>query len=304
MSGVSFYPGFSYEARALEALSEQIFKDFGQHLPESGSRVLFKPNMVKALPRASCGQTDPAFLCALVDRGLDLGWKITVADSPAIGSAEQAAKVSGLWAMLQKRDVPVLSLSGAVEETVEGRRCRIATECVEADAVINVPKLKGHGQLYYTGGIKNLFGCVAGKRKIWHHMHLADREGGRLFAQMLLDHARACHTTLTVMDGIEAMAGRGPIHGEAVFENLVAVSTDPIALDAAVFEHLSGVPAEDPVMSLLLEKQALAQYYHLNLPMGSLGRGAFYFPAREQRKPISFRPWVLARMAWRNLLSS
>jgi uncharacterized protein (DUF362 family) len=41
---------------------------------------------------------------------------------------------------------------------------------MNADVVINLPKVKSHMQLTLTLGVKNLFGCVPGKMKAWWHM--------------------------------------------------------------------------------------------------------------------------------------
>jgi len=49
---------------------------------------------------------------------------------------------------------------------------------MEADVVINLPKLKSHMQLTLTMGVKNLFGCVPGKMKAWWH-----KEPQKIYAQ-------------------------------------------------------------------------------------------------------------------------
>ena len=46
----------------------------------------------------------------------------------------------------------------------------LSKEAMEADVVINLPKLKSHVQLTMSMGVKNLFGCVPGKMKAWWHM--------------------------------------------------------------------------------------------------------------------------------------
>ena len=102
------------------------------------------------------------------------------------------------------------------------------------------------------------------------------------------------------------MAGRGPIHGEAVKENLIAVSTDPVALDwHLVNQHLKGNIQEDPVLNLVDEEPSYHYHREIDLltPMGEPQRGNFYFPSLNERKPISFHPWILMRFAFRNLKS-
>ena len=299
---VILLPCSSYSPPELKPCLELILKEFAQVLPTSGAKVLLKPNMVKALSRESCGTTDPVFLEVLIECGLERGWQISVGDSPAIGSLEQAARANGLYDVLKRLKIPLVQLSGNERSSLDGRDIYTAPQLKNFDAVVNVPKLKGHRQLYFTGATKNLFGCMAGKRKVWQHMHLSDRESGLAFAQMLLDHANKVAPCLNIMDGIRAMAGPGPIHGKPVFEGLMAASTHFTALDAAVFEHLGGEMSEDPLMALA-HRQGLVHQTQVAFPLGRPQRGDFYFPTRAQRAPISFRPWVLLRLLWREWMS-
>ena len=299
---VLLLPCSSYSAPELKSCLELILKEFAQVLPRTGAKVLLKPNMVKALSRESCGTTDPVFIEVLIECGLERGWQISVGDSPAIGSLEQAARANGLYDILKRQNIPLLQLSGNEHSALDDRDIYTAPQLKTFDALINVPKLKGHRQLYFTGATKNLFGCMAGKRKVWQHMHLSDRESGLAFAQMLLDHANKVAPCLNIMDGIRAMAGPGPIHGKPVFEGLIAASANFMALDLAVFEHLGGEIDEDPLM-ILQQRKSPKTPAQLLFPLGRPPRGAFYFPTREQRAPISFRPWVLLRLMWREFMS-
>jgi uncharacterized protein (DUF362 family) len=300
---VMLLPCKSYNLPDLKNCIEHIFKNFAEALPPQGAKVLLKPNMVKALPRESRGTTDPVFLEALIDCGLENGWNLSVGDSPAIGSFEQTAKANGLYEILKRKNIPLVEFSGNFTTSWEGRPVHIAPQLKDFDAIINCPKLKGHGQLYYTGAVKNLFGCMGGKRKVWEHMKWGDQNEGQNFAQMLLDQALVIKPCLNIMDGIMAMAGPGPIHGQPVFEGLIAASTDALALDFAVFKHLSGDASQDPIMVYLHQSNLGPLLTNIVSPLGIPPRGDFYFPSHNQRKLISFRPWILARMAWRDLLS-
>nr|WP_304519455.1 DUF362 domain-containing protein [Clostridium estertheticum] len=41
----------------------------------------------------------------------------------------------------------------------------VARAAYEADVIITLPKLKTHAMMYYTGAVKNQFGCVPGSQK-------------------------------------------------------------------------------------------------------------------------------------------
>lgn len=303
---VMLLPQKGYQHEELIEKIELILNHFAVELPAADAKVLLKPNLVKSAERASAAQTDCEFMRALIVCGQKRNWNITVGDSPAIGSARQVGKTSGLTQVCDTLNVPLITLDGAESKTVDDRDTTIATTLQQFDAIINVPKLKGHGQLHYTGGVKNLYGCVGGKRKIYRHIAMGDKEGGRLFARMLLDVASLVKPCLTIIDGIDAMAGRGPLHGKPVSENLIAASTDPITLDwYLVHEHLGGDIRQDPVLNLVDEQPEYHPHREVELltPWGKPERGDFYFPDQNERKPISFHPWILIRFAYRNLKS-
>lgn len=300
MTAVQLLRCDSYEEGPLKAALAKVFGHWGKVLPPSGAKVLLKPNMVKALPRERQAQTDPVFLATVAELCMDLGHKVIVSDSPAIGSVKQALTANGALPLLERLGVQWADFKPNQTVNIDGRTCHISKSLGEVDAVINCPKLKGHGQLYYTGAVKNCFGCLAGKRKVWHHMHLGDQKDGELFAQMLVDHALAVSPTLNILDGVMAMAGKGPIHGSPVFEGLIAASDDPFALDLAIMKHLGADLHQDPVQVYLTKmRPELVENVSLTVDE-DLKRGDFFFPGAKQRKPISFRPWVLARLAFRS----
>ena len=75
----------------------------------------------------------------------------------------------------------------AVKVTNHGQfhHFEIARAVHEADVVINLPKLKTHGMMTLTGAVKNLFGCIPGRRKVqWHFNAGVNRDA---FARMLVE---------------------------------------------------------------------------------------------------------------------
>ena len=303
-SPVVLLPCKEYDPEAIARLIEDNAKPFQEQLPGTGAKLLLKPNMVKAIKREKCVQTDPIFLEGVMLWGKGRGWELSIGDSPAIGSAHHAAKVSGLDEVCRRQGVPLVEMKGNREEAVGEGTATVTRSLDDFDGVVNCPKLKGHGQLYYTGAVKNLYGCMTGKRKVWLHMKHGDSRAGADFAQMLLDHARAVAPVFNILDGVQAMAGKGPISGTPVSEGMVAMGVDPLELDFHVFRHLGGELEMDPVLKLADAQGCFESETELLCPLGVPARGGFFFPTPEERKPISFRPWVLARMAWRDFRSN
>ncbi|HEY9708716.1 MAG TPA: DUF362 domain-containing protein, partial [Oculatellaceae cyanobacterium] len=124
---------------------------------------------------------------------------------------------------------------------------RLCKEAMEADVVINLPKVKSHMQLTLTMGVKNLFGCVPGKMKAWWHMEAGKDE--KRFGEMLVETARAINPDLTILDGIIGHEGNGPSGGEPRQLNVLAASSDVFALDRSIVDILNVDPALVPTVA-------------------------------------------------------
>ncbi len=101
---------------------------------------------------------------------------------------------------------------------------------LDADAIVNISKLKTHGLTAFTGAIKNVFGCIPGVRKGLFHVQAA--ENREVFAQMLVDLLGAVRPSVNVMDAVVAMEGEGPNAGRPKQLGIILASSDPVALDA------------------------------------------------------------------------
>jgi ferredoxin len=119
-----------------------------------------------------------------------------------------------------------------------------------------MPKLKTHGQMTLTLGVKNMFGAVPGTRKTqWHLAAGADRMH---FARMLVDLYRKVSPELTLMDGIVGMQGNGPQNGDPRKLGVIVASEDAVALDAVVCEML-GLKRERMATILAAEEMGAGQ---------------------------------------------
>ncbi|MCX7594827.1 MAG: DUF362 domain-containing protein, partial [Fischerella sp.] len=173
---------------------------------------------------------------------IEAGGKPFLGDSPAFGSARGVAVANGYLPLIEELNLPIIDFHGHRYQTVskEFNHLLLSKEAMEADVVINLPKVKSHVQLVLTLGVKNLFGCVPGKMKAWWHME-AGKDANR-FAEMLVETARAINPHLTILDGIIGHEGNGPSGGEPRLLGILGASTDVFALDRTIVEILS-VPA-------------------------------------------------------------
>lgn len=199
-----------------------------------GQRVLVKPNLIGLVPPERPATTHPAFIRALVELLQAEGCEPVVADSPAWGDIHRVAKTVGLL------DVPLLALNHPRKVSMPPgsvlRNLHLDAQVLDADVVINVPKVKMHCQLVMSGAVKNLYGCISGRRKALLHF-LLGRHPLR-FAHLLLDVAEQVKPALTLMDGITAMDRHGPIRGQPRHLGLILAGANCTALDRALAELL------------------------------------------------------------------
>jgi uncharacterized protein (DUF362 family)/Pyruvate/2-oxoacid:ferredoxin oxidoreductase delta subunit len=209
-----------------------------------GNSVLLKPNLLGARQPEKRITTDPSFVKAVAKIVLDEGGIPIIGDSPAIESFKRVAAKTGMALIAEELGIKLVELKNPTLVRLSNdsvfKNIEIASQALEADVVINLPKLKTHSQMLLTLGVKNLFGTVVAQRKAeWHHMAGVDRD---TFASLLLDIYRAVKPELTIMDGIWGMEGHGPANGEPRQLNLIMASIDPVAMDMVIC-HLLGVPA-------------------------------------------------------------
>ncbi|MBW4667665.1 MAG: DUF362 domain-containing protein [Cyanomargarita calcarea GSE-NOS-MK-12-04C] len=248
---VSLIRATSYEYEALRESLQTLLEHHGgmAAFVKPGQRVLLKPNLLTgARPTKEC-TTRPELVYAVAQMVIECGGTPFLGDSPAFGSAKGVAQANGYQPILKELNLPIVEFQGKRYETVnqEFNHLLLCKEAMEADVVINLPKLKSHVQLTLTMGTKNLFGCVPGKMKAWWHME-AGKDANR-FAEMLVETARAINPNLTILDGIIGHEGNGPSGGEPRPLGILAASTDVFALDRAIVEILKVSPEQVPTVA-------------------------------------------------------
>lgn len=245
MEKASFALCDSYEEPGLEAAVRRAAELAGgiEDLIKPGDRVLIKPNMLSAHPPDRCITTHPGVVKAVGRMVLDLGARPFIGDSPALDGFRRTAAKSGLAEAAEALGVSIGPLTDSIRTACpEGsfyKSLELAREALEADVVLNLPKLKTHCQMLLTLGVKNMFGTVVSQRKAeWHLAAGLNRE---TFASLLIDIYLTTAPALTIMDGVWGMEGRGPGNGRPKFVGFLAASRDALGLDLEICRIL-GVP--------------------------------------------------------------
>ena len=157
-----------------------------QTFVKKGNRVLIKPNLLYGKSPEKAVTTHPSILRGMIQIVRETGGVPFIGDSPSIGSLMKAAEKAGIKAVADEMECPLVELNRPVFPPKGGgkifKQLEIDQTVLEADVIINLPKLKTHTLTLLTLGVKNLFGCIPGPRKaLWH---LKAGEDRTLFARI------------------------------------------------------------------------------------------------------------------------
>jgi len=241
MSLVSVVACETYEPEAVGRAVEAALAPLGGigKFVRPGMRVLLKPNLLLAANPEQAVTTHPAVVQAVAERVQEAGGTTLIGDSPAgsIKNGPLTWRKSGLTEVAARTGAHLVPFDGVTWKRLDGADYFIAHPVLEADVVINLPKLKTHALTLYTGAVKNLFGTIPGTRKREVHFRAP---GVQDFSRVLVDVLELVQPALTIMDGVLGQEGNGPgMGGSPCRYGCLAASADPVALDA-VFARAMG----------------------------------------------------------------
>ncbi|ACM19116.1 DUF362 iron-sulfur cluster-binding domain protein [Geotalea daltonii FRC-32] len=233
----------SYERAVVKEGMARLLKPLGgmEAFVQPGEKVLLKPNMLSAKTPDAAVTTHPEVLRAAIELVQQAGGLPLVGDSPGVGSQKRVAEKTGLLQVIEESGAEIADFSEPVEVAGKGtfKRFALARPYLEADRVINLPKLKTHEMMTMTCAVKNLFGAVVGAGKAgWHLKAGADRD---LFARMLVELYLLRKPDLNIVDAVAAMEGDGPGSGDPRHVGLLLAGENAVAVDVVAAE-IAGIP--------------------------------------------------------------
>jgi len=228
-----------------------------------GEQIVLKANLLRESRPEEAVCTHPAVVGAVGREVRQAGAEPLIVDSPGGGYRyskrilERIYRTTGMLAIGGQagiglnRDTTFRAVP--YPEGVLIKHFDIITPVLEADAVINLPKMKTHLFTGMTGAVKNIFGVIPGRAKPGYHAKLHDVQR---FAGMLLDLHSLISPRLSIMDAIVAMQGDGPGTGDPRPVGLLLGSRNSLALDVAAAE-IMGLPRELNPVLLEAERRGL-----------------------------------------------
>lgn len=300
----------SYDKNEVNSVIANIFDSFPD-IVSPGEKVLIKPNMLIAEDPALGAITHPRLIEAVCMQVMKRGAKPFIGDSSAFHSPKKVAYIAGLTDFTKEHNIPIVNLTAKKRAYISHNNKKywfyISRFADQTDKIINLPKLKAHMQLRYTGAVKNIFGCVPGKIKALRHMTC--NKSLDAFCTMLILNYRLMKPDFNIMDAIEALEEKGPKGGKVKKVGLIGAAKDAVALDKAM-THITRLELKDnPLMQKAAEmEETISDLSDINIlsDVENLDIDDFIWP--KNLDPIEFSPprvlKSVLKMMWLNLKHS
>jgi len=226
-----------------------------------GDRVALKVNLLTGAEPERAVTTHPAVVRAVAGQVLDAGGSPFILDSPGAAlfynekNLREVYQITGMAGVAKEAGVDLnFNTEYSSVPNPRGRlikRFDIINPALDADRIINLPKIKTHEFTFLTCAVKNFFGLIPGIEKPGYHSKLHDRDR---FCQMLLDIHQAVPEDLVLVDGVIGMEGDGPHAGRQREVGIILAGTDPVEIDAVAAAIIGMEPQAVPYLRLAAEQ--------------------------------------------------
>ncbi|MBI4726167.1 DUF362 domain-containing protein [candidate division TA06 bacterium] len=262
-----------------------------------GQKVLLKPNLLSAQPPNQAITTHPAVVEAVIILVKGAGGIPLVGDSPAgaFKSLDEFWSITGMLDVCRRHQVELVSFekSGVSQKEFNGKKYHIAKPVLDADVVINLPKLKTHSLTLMTGAVKNMYGVIPGLKKSMYHKQAPKPWD---FSKLVADIYALARPHLNIVDAVTGLEGFGPSAGKPRQLGMILAGSDGVAVDALAAHLLGKKPLDIPTTKIA---------YRQNLGEADLKNvevlGDRYDPLKDFIWPpnwfYSFIPGFLAKYA-------
>ncbi|MBM3729005.1 MAG: DUF362 domain-containing protein [Acidobacteria bacterium] len=272
-----------------EALFDTVRRGFEAcGLNVRGLRVLLKPNLVEFDPDTPVN-TNPAVVAAAAEWLQSEGADVVFAEGPGHRrDTFEMTEAAGYFEAIPHFESRFVDLN--LDEVAHhgelgtGQRLYLPKSILGADLVVSIAKMKTHHWAGVTLSMKNLFGIVPGAVYGWPKNAL--HYNGLTPSILTLNHA--VPKMFSIVDGILAMEGNGPIQGQPVPAGVLVMGQDRVAVDATCcrlmaidptkVDHLAAAAALGNIAAEKIEQRgdtihALARPFNLMPEFGYLRPG-------------------------------
>ncbi|MBC3887766.1 DUF362 domain-containing protein [Acetobacterium paludosum] len=224
---------------------------------KEGDTVLIKPNLAFQAPPESFAVVDPRTIEAVVSyvKENSKAGKVIVGDNPSLGmhvgrakpafkdsKMEEAAKLGGADEVIYFDETDVVPVE--IKDAKVFKHATVFKPFLDADVVINLPKMKVHLAGTVTLGLKNWNGIIPNC-----HPDAQQQGAHRIeLGQKMADLYRVRHADLVIVDAVIGMEGQGPHAGTPIEMNLIVAGADTVAVDSVACSIMGFEPMEIPAI--------------------------------------------------------
>lgn len=248
--------------------------------------VVIKPNLCYYWDYSTGETTDPRVVSAVIDwvrqkLGKDICILVAEADASAMRT-KYAFKMLGYERLSRDKNVKLVNLS---EGEIVDREVVVAEETfvlpvnkilLDANLIINAPKMKCHKVVGFTCTLKNMFGAIAKPEKYFYHSKLA---------QMIVGINKTVKTDIVLVDGIIAV-GKTPKK-----IGVIMASDDALAADFVVAKAMGHKPSRIAYLKLAM-KEKVGNIESLNIIENPI-------KLDDVKKESPKQNYLLQRLSWK-----
>jgi len=252
------YKCTDYKDASIGSYLKQIIDDSFPGEVFNNKTVFVKPNLLTRRNPEQAVTTHPVLVKEVCLCFIKKGAKVIIGDSPggpnSISWLKSVYKATGMtWAAKEsgaELNYDLTPSNQSFEIKNSYKELQVLKAVVDSDYLINLPKCKTHGLTVFTGGPKNLYGCIPGLLKAKYHLELADLEN---FCGLIISLNELLKPNLTVMDAIIGMEGEGPSSGTPKYLGYIIGSKNPYLVDTIAAQMIGLKPLDIPVLKLAHE---------------------------------------------------
>jgi uncharacterized protein (DUF362 family)/ferredoxin len=192
--------------------------------------ILIKPNLNSNMNALTGNTTDLRLLAAVIEFLKARGYRnITIGEGTNSGFYRNRISVISrlrIDKLAKFYGVSVKDFNSSRPAAIEfenGVTAGVASECLDADFLINMPKLKTHFEAGMSACLKNLMGCLVGQEN--------KKKTHKSLSANILNINKYVKPHLHIVDAIFSMEGLGPTRGTPLKTGMVFVGTDPYLVD-------------------------------------------------------------------------
>jgi uncharacterized protein (DUF362 family) len=204
-------------------------------------KILLKPNIVSSEGYPTTTHPESLKVCLELILKVKPSKEIIVADGPAFdaGNSDKILKNHPLKKICDEFGIPLINLNTYPKKKVkiQNYTFHIARLALEADFIISLPVLKVHRICQITGALKNQYGFLSPKQKLFYHLPFKNINKAIVLLNKIIK------VDFFIVDAIKTLiSAQEKRHGGKEKElGYMLSGFDPLDLDMKGFEFLKKI---------------------------------------------------------------